>query len=293
MINDFKSFKVKSTLFLINKYFWKTKVGPIFSIVFPFVFMLIYFALGNSKENRDSTSMFVDGLPAYLSMTIIPLSLVTLPSMNIEFKNSIVLRKVKTSGIDSKGYNLILFLFFFSISMLFVLFTLIIFLCFASKDISKIESINFGSMIFAILMLTMTSITFGMMLSTFMKNPLSSQLSGFGIFILTLTLSGQFIPVQVIGKVDALKYLSLLSPLNYGTNMFNIACITPVSGYSSSLFDFSSDFAIPSFSSFEAGSPSVINLYFGWQKALFVFVPFILVGAFSFLSIKFFKWSGR
>lgn len=300
-----ENYKISAMFILINSYFWKTKVGPIFSLVTPFIFMVIYYVLDISGDD-SKLSIFVNALPAFLAMSIIPLSIVTLPSMNIEFKNSIILRKIKTSGINPLIYNVITFCFFLAMSLLFSLFTLMVYFIFLASQNSLETHINIGTLLYGILALSIVSITFGMFVSVFVKNPLSSQLSGFGIFVLTLTLSGQFIPVEVISKVDAIKYISLFSPLNYAANILNIACIAPVDGYNNSLFDLSSEFLIygfpsnPTTSTFVENTPTIpeipkpiIVLYEVWQKALFIFMPWILSGVFGSLAIVFFKSSGR
>lgn len=284
-----EKYKFMTVMSLINKYFWRTKVGPIFSFATPLVFMLIYFSLGQSNGESD-LSFFINGLPTFLSMTIIPLSIVTLPAMNIEFKNSIILRKIKTSGINAFQYNLICFIYFFIASLGFSLFVIILFLIFVAKEIDLINFFNAESLIYGILMLSLISISFGMFLSTFIKTPLTSQLLGFGIFILTLSLSGQFIPIQVIGGVDAVRYISLFSPLNYSSNIFNISCIQAANGYSNSLFDFSSTFVI---NGFGAPGQNEVFIYDIWQKVLFTIMPIILSISFIAISTKFLRWSGR
>lgn len=287
MLKSLETYRILATFSLINKYFWKTKIGPIFSIVLPFIFMLIYFVLGSSSNSSDKLSYFISGFPAYLSMSIIPLSIVTLPSMNIEFKNSILLRKIKTSGINKFEYNLICLIYFFVASIVFSIITIILFLLFCVNNIQKLDSINWGTLTYGIIILSLVSICFGMFISTFIKTSLSAQLIGFAIFIITLTFSGQFIPIQVISSVDAIKYISLLSPLNYATNIFNVASLSATNGSSNSIFDFVNDF---SFAGFEGQS---ILLYNVWQKIVFTFVPFLLIAVFETLSIYFFKWTGR
>lgn len=284
-----EKFKIMATLSLINKYFWKTKIGPIFSTVSPFLFMIIHYALTSSVGDSNDLTYFVNGLPTYLSMSIIPLAIITLPSMNIEFKNSILLRKIKTSGIQKIQYNIICIFYFFMLSMAFSLLTLIFFLMFSAKNIEYVKHIDVGTLIYGILILSLTSISLGMFASVFMKAPLSSQLIGFAIFILTLTFSGQFIPVEVISKVEAIKYMSLFSPLNYGANILNIACLKAADGFTNSIFDFNKGFSFYGF----GGTDNIINLYDVWQKAVFAFVPIALIVIFEILSIKFFKWTGR
>lgn len=285
--------KLVSIFVLINKYFWKTKVGPIFSTTLPFLFMIMYFALSNNNSSSSfGSNSFVNGLPTYISMSIIPLSIITLPSMLIEFKNSIILRKIKTCGLNELGFNGLCLIYFFIASISFTLITMIIFLLFSINKFNSLNFINWGTLIFGIIFLIFLSISFGLLLSTFIKTGLSAQLIGFAIFLLTLCFSGQFMPLSLVGSVDALKYMSLLSPLNYATNILNIASVESVGISTNSLFDFNNPFIIFGISK-EPGNKPELLLYDIWQKVLFIVMPIVLFISFEILSIKFFKWTGR
>lgn len=291
-LNKIFNYKFLSILTIINKYFWKTKTGPIFAIVMPLIFMIIYFALGETGNKGEQIAYFLNGVPAYFAMTIIPLSILTLPAMIVEFRNSILLRKIKTSGVNSINFNLTCLFYYFFISLAFALFVFLIVVIISSGDISKLNSINWGGVVYGILFLILSSISLGLFLSSFLKNNMSAQLIGTGIYFLTLILGGQFIPIQVIGRVDAIKYISLFSPLNYSTSLMNIASLpTPATlGSDNNIFNFSSSFQIVN--SLDP-SGTAITLYDVWQKILFVFMPIVLSVILFPLGIKFFKWTSR
>lgn len=283
------NYKYLSVVMIMNKYFWKTKTGPIFSIAMPLVFMIIYIALGSEESPLD---YFISGLPAYLAMTIIPLSLMTLPAMTIEFRNSILLRKIKTNNIGSLQYNMICLLYYFLISLAFAFSVMILFIIIvAAKNASQLSAINWGSLIYGMLMLILSSIAFGLFLSSFLKNIMSAQLISTGLYFLTLVLGGQFIPIQVISQMDAIKYISLFSPLNYATSLLNISSLAPAIGFTNNIFDLSQGFDM--LSSGFGGNTSNIHLYDQWQKILFIIMPFVLTATLTGIGIKFFTWSGR
>ncbi len=89
-----------SIIELVNKFFWKSKIGPIGSLVLPLAFMTIYKIMSyvNGLEDVD---IFTSGLSTYLSLAIAPIALITLPQIMVELKNSIVLRKISISRVQN------------------------------------------------------------------------------------------------------------------------------------------------------------------------------------------------
>ncbi len=123
----------KSLFSFIFKFFFKTKVGPIISQVFPIIFMIMYIII-NAMKNADlspsqrSSAYFVSGFPTYIVLSIIPLSFITLPQTMVELKNSILLRKIKTSGFTKSRYLAFTYIQYFFFALVSVTITLIIYL---------------------------------------------------------------------------------------------------------------------------------------------------------------------
>jgi ABC-type multidrug transport system permease subunit len=88
-------------------------------------------------------------------------------------------------------------------------------------------------------MLYITSIATGILLASVSKKSSTVQLIGLSILFLTITLGGYFVPIAVIGGVDAIKYISLFSPINFATSLLNNTLIKPIDGISQSIFDIS------------------------------------------------------
>ncbi|MDK2819854.1 MAG: hypothetical protein KFW07_03380, partial [Mycoplasmataceae bacterium] len=86
-------------IILISKFFWKSKTGPLTTILLPLTFMIIYKLIGG-----DDSTTFVDALPAFICLSILPITLITLPQMLVEIKQSIVLRRISTSSITPIKY---------------------------------------------------------------------------------------------------------------------------------------------------------------------------------------------
>ncbi|MGL6125214.1 MAG: ABC transporter permease [Metamycoplasmataceae bacterium] len=281
----------KSILALINKFFWKSKVGPLTMFLLPTGFMLIYFVVGNS---RDGNSFFVQAFPSFIALSVLPVTLISLPQMLVEIKQSVILRRISTSSITPIKYNLIVSAWFFLMCCFSTLFVIILFLCFLNKDVSEeLAHINWGEFLIAILMLYITSIATGIVLSSVSKKSSTVQLIGLSFMLLTITLAGYFIPISVIGGIDAIKYISLFSPINYSTSLLNNVLLEPVNGVSKSIFDFS-DFFITDFTDQkEDGSFGSLLIITSWQKALNLVMPIVIFTGFNFIAYKKFSWSSR
>ena len=318
-----KSFSKDVNLFnFLLKLFFKTKIGIIIAEFFPIMFMVIYYVvyssnIGDSNNGSDmSMSYFVMGLPSYIVLSIIPLSFITLPQIMVELKNSILLRRIKTSGVKKEEYLLIIFVQYFILSIISCLITFLIFLAFVNTRVKEeLRSINFGNLIYSTLMLILSSITLGMMIGSILKNVLISQLIGTGLFMITMMFGGLMMPINVFGEILAIKIITLFSPINYATGLvlnsgyiqsdlllnkintmtgsdFNALSL----GYD--IFDINTPFKYPDadFSSLVTqGKPtsSVIIIYDKWQKVLNLLMPYLLTITFSISSYFKFSWYGR
>ena len=98
-----------AVLELVNKHFWKSKIGPLSALIIPLFLMVIYKIL-----SKNESSLFIGGLPSYFSFSILPLCFISLPQMIVEFKTSIILRKIANSRITSVKFILIVILYNFT-----------------------------------------------------------------------------------------------------------------------------------------------------------------------------------
>ena len=274
-----------SIISLINKFFWKSKVGPLTMLLLPFSFMLIYYLIENNGSNDGGPSFFVSAFPAFIALSVLPITMISLPQMLVEIKQSIVLRRISTPI----KYNLIVAAWFFLMCCFSTIIVTIIFLCFLNTDApEELAHINWGEFIFAIIMLFISAISTGILLASVSKKSATVQLIGLSIMLLTITLAGYFVPIFVIGGIEAIKYISLFSPINYATSLLNNVLIKPIEGISQSIFDFK-DFSISSANPTE-GSLVIIA---AWQKVLNLFMPTVIFIGFNFIAYKKFSWSSR
>ncbi len=277
-----------SIVSLINKFFWKSKIGPLTMFLLPIGFMLIYYLIENNSNN-DGPSFFVSAFPAFIALTVLPITMISLPQMLVEIKQSIVLRRISTSSITAIKYNLIVASWFFLMCCFSTLIIIIIFLCFLNTNAPKeLTHVNWGEFIFSIIMLFISAISTGILLASVSKKSATVQLVGLSILLLTITLAGYFVPISVIGGIDAIKYMSLFSPINYSTSLLNNTLILPIDGISQSIFVFK-DFSI--LSANPTDGPIVIIA--AWQKVLNLIMPIIISISFNFIAYRKFSWSSR
>lgn len=314
----------KTLISFIFKFFIKSKIGVILAIGMPLLFMLTYYIIGSDDLKPGETNeQFANSLGAFFAMAVLPLNLISLPQMIVELKNSIIMRKIKTSGFSKVNFLLIIISFYVFISIASLFITMIIYLSFLNVHIDFLKDFNWGTIIYSLLMLVLSSVFIGFTMGAIIKNLMIAQSISFGYFFLVLILGGNFIPINVIGDNTTIKIISTLSPLNYASSLLTNSLIyenfdeilkkyeeiqqnipgntfipLPVTKEEfeagRNIFNLSSSFWIAgSGYKGEPGTFPIINVYDTWLKALNIVMPFVSIGIFSFISIKFFNWSGR
>ncbi|MGL5591509.1 MAG: ABC transporter permease [Mycoplasmoidaceae bacterium] len=291
--------------FLVT-YFFKSKLSLIISFLLPVLFMVMYYSL--SMGDDSGIQLFFGSLGVYISFSILPVTLISLPQIIVELKNSIILRRIKNSGFTKNNFLVLIFILYFFLALIFTLFVIGLFFIFLytlddPNDIrNDLVDIDIGGLIYTIFFFIISSLSAGILLSSIIKNVSYSLLSGIILIIVTTIFAGQFIPLTVIAGNEAFRYISLFSPLTYGASLLNTILMTPVmpeGGIGPSIeeikamqniFDFSSEVTLPLVTSEDGG---LFVIYTSWQKALNVIMPVIVPIGFILLSAKFFKWFGR
>lgn len=281
----YKVKKLLSVVKIINLYFWKTKIGPLFAILLPLGFMLIYYAICSSTKNYE---YFKIAMPTFISMSIMPLSILTIPAMNIEFRSSIILRKIKTNNINATEYSIISYLYYIVLNTVAVSITIGMYTLFMLNHGGGFEYINIGSLIYAILTLVLVSISLGTFLSIIIKNALNSQIIGFALIMFCLLLSGQLINIYIVPRVDILKNIAYIFPLVYPLSDLNIATLF---SNDNNVLNFDNDWIYQEFRS--NGSIAQYLIYSAQQKIIFAIVPWAWLIALQAASSWSFRWVVR
>ncbi|ATZ20468.1 ABC transporter permease [Mesoplasma lactucae] len=197
-----------STFVLIAKSWIKDPSGIISLFVIPtFYFVIFYFLL----RNKYSQSLI-----GYLMLP--PLTVITtLGTGLINWKNSVFLKRIDTTGISKTTFLLSLWTFNLLVGLLGVCVQIIVGLIIAQGDaVDQYNSMNWGWFILGTIFISLMSIG----LATLIAGIFSSQSMVQGvtmiIYFLSLFLSGIMIPYTTIGSVKALRIISYFTPYMYG-----------------------------------------------------------------------------
>lgn len=318
-----KEFTDKSSLSvfkLINKHFWKSKIGPIAGFLLPFFFMVIYKIIGHARTD----GIFENGLASYLSFGILPLCLISLPQIIVDLKTSIILRKIAVSPVTPLKFCLILLGYYFLAITISTSFVILIFATFLNKQAPEtFNKISWGQMVYALLNIFITSLAVGLFMGITIKKTNLVQILGAIGLLISCAFAGQLIPLSVLATSDAMRYIQLFSPLTYGLSMMNNVLITPnidqltmippASNISpeevnrviqmcsyTSIFDLKHPFIWPKIriGVDQNGLPMIFEItpltfYTVWQKALNLVMPYVVTGTFVGVSVWKFNWTSR
>ncbi len=138
----------------------------------------------------------------------------------MELKNSILLRKIKTSGFTKLRYLTFLFIEYFVFDLCSVLITLVISLIVINKEISThLSNVDWGGLVFGVILLILSANAFGLLIGSLFKSAMVAQLVGIAMLIFTMAFGGLFMPINLIGDIMPMKAFSLLLSCNYPTNL--------------------------------------------------------------------------
>lgn len=322
-INFWKSITgTKPLLKIINIHFWKSIVGPFFAFGFPLIFVAILGTLIGYQ------SMFA----ALISISCIAVALAAMPQAIFEFKQSTLLKRIGITPIKpwmflltAAGYYvgimIIGTIITFSLSLLIFMgnfdvgkeiakttvtlpggappLTDVPVLAFSISDI--LANTNWGGFIWSLIMCIIISTSLGMMIMSVSKNIM--MISGLGVPILILSqfLAGQVLPFSMLRPVDALWYMSYITPLKPAVSMLvqssqgnfeqvydaanKVLNLVPTG--SINIFDINSQFHVMETTRFDKPVFSVA------ENVINLILPFVWTGLFAFISIKKFKWTTR
>ena len=303
---DFKyRSKCLSLFLLINKNFWKSIIGPIFSILIPFIFTLVWYSIALAN---NQPYFFINMFSGIIIFTIFPLCFFSLAATNLEFRKSIFLRKLKNEGLSKIKYLSTLIGYYLMIIFGFCFLNTCIFFLFCTNQTEykytneitggitetltfkdEMSQINVLSLIVSFFLTIFQCISFALLISIVINNPITIQFIGFGLMILTLTLGGQIVPLVHWPQITFFRYLTLFNPIGYPFNLMNISIILTPNSEMNNIFNFSINV--------EAINKQILIdnyiVYFAWEKPLLLFGTILFSSLFCYLNIKYFKWTRR
>ena len=90
---------------LLNKYFLKSVVGPLCAFALPLFFALMFFTMGQKQ--------FAISLPVIVSIGVLAVTLMIIPTLIIDLRKSLILKRIGSSKISTNQFLFILIIYFY------------------------------------------------------------------------------------------------------------------------------------------------------------------------------------
>ncbi|MGL5732971.1 MAG: hypothetical protein ACRCXE_02800, partial [Metamycoplasmataceae bacterium] len=198
---------------LVNKYFWKGMIGPLFAFVVPIIML---FFLGQILGHEFY-------FPGGAAISILTIGLVFMPQSIFEFKNSTLLKRIGTTPINPAKFLVVIILFNL---MLMVVSIILVFLCsfiiFAKNlNVSRMESqleetpfagaswlqmlggADWMSFIYATFLLLSLTMIIGILLASVARSTIFIQGVGITLLMIALFVGPAALPVGMSAQIPA------------------------------------------------------------------------------------------
>ena len=301
---------MRSVLLIINKYFWKGYIGPIFSFFVP---LLLLIFIGRIV----GPTMIV---PGAFMIPMISILLIFMPQSIFEFRNSTLLKRIGTTPI--KPYKFLLGISIFNIIVVCVSFLLLFVFSFAifadslSDNVTKFEisptktfysptfvymirHADWGSYIYSCFLIIIMSVLIGLIIASVAKSTLFIQATGIALMLITFFVGPCILPISLVGSVDIVKYLGYLVPLKYP---ISTAIEAFTSGLNNSVININNSsiwnvdipyLALDVLLSDGFNKNPEVEIFNKVDKILNISIPWILILVFSYFVAATFRWNNR
>ncbi len=288
----------KALFKLTNRQFWQSIGEPIYAYIFSILLLGIFGGInGGNFETLAELERFKAGIIGLISMQILSVGIMTLPTVVMEFKTSVLLKRIGATSITPVLFLFTISFYYFLIlisQVVWMLLWVVIFFGFNTiTDVSVAESgqlwvnvmfstIDWPGYIFSTFYTVITTLSFAALIIAISKTAVGVNVVGSIIFFSCMFLSGQLLPMVQIVQNEALRIISYLTPFRYTTGL------TLMSWIGDSPFIIDKDFTQSLF----PGGPelvvySVVDQYLNW------FIPLLIIAVTTFASLKLFKWNAR
>lgn len=260
--NNNKSFGLFN---LVSKYFLRNKVIPFYIILYPIISLFlvgraIQFLTPDLSDNEKL--LYIQTLIIGVAIVqILSIGIFVMPEMIIEFKKSVLLKRIGATGIKPISFNITIINIGFLLTLISFIWSMlwsgIIFgFEWGWNNVLLIDRI-FEGLPFLILLLV-SSTAFGLMIAAFFRT--SSAFLGAAnlIYIVIAILSGGFVPLAILEKSDILKGLMYINPFQYVIGPYWDVMLN--------------------------------RFQFDWKFFVFLSIGLSLIGIYSYVGIKNLKW---
>lgn len=234
---------MKPIILLFNKYFLKSKTSILYNFFFPFfivVLVTLLFVINfdanavmHTSASLPSISMLspIYLIPSVSTVSIVCLSLLSLPLFLNDLKQTNILKKISIN-ISNFYFFFCLFIIFFIYSFLLYVVCFIISSCLVYVSINTnknaiiymVNNINVLSLLFSILIYSFLACTIGILISLVFKNINSIQIFGIILILFILIIGGSGIPIQY-QAISKFYFISNFIPLKYPLLLILESCL--------------------------------------------------------------------
>ena len=294
----------KSVLILVNMQLFQSILRLIFSFIFSLVLILGLGFMNIYGFGLIHTGLgFMNVIVGIMTFQILQTGIQILPEAIIEFKQSVILKRIGATPIRSIDFILIMISYYFSV--IFVQFWWIVlwttlafgFLNFGNAtggtntgiELLFSGNVDWFGFFIASMYTSVLAIVVGLFIASISKSSIHSQVIGGIIFFVSMFLSGNFISIQTIDSMEGMRYVSMITPFRSVNNLTYIAW-NSTNPYA--IFQPWNNAVFPLFSSntAEQNMTYTIESWFIWFSWI---MPFVIIVTLVALSAKFFKWSKR
>ncbi len=302
---------------LVNKYFWKGVIGPLFAFALPIIML---FFLGITLGHQFY-------FPGGIAVSILTIGLVFMPQSIFEFKNSSLLKRIGTTPINPIKFLVVIILFNFLIMLisigLVLIFSFLVFqsnlfepklvpitlpsgiIYVGSSWIEMLNGVHWGSFAYSILITIVITMVVGILLASIAKSTLFIQGIGITILMITFFVGPAVLPIGMTTQIDIIKYSSYLLPFKYSISLmiesFNgfipddNALTSMMNIGNSGIWDVNSNYEILNTFSGLTGDqlPGPLVIFEKHDKVLNQVMPYFFILLFGFFAVGKFSWSTR
>ncbi|ASP28501.1 ABC transporter permease [Spiroplasma corruscae] len=196
---------------LIAKSFFKNVRGPLFTYIIPIFFTTLFYFLF-SKENSSNRGSAILGYLALPCLTI----LTSLSTSIVEWKNSILLKRIDTTGISKKNFVFCLWLFYFLIGWSGVVVEIIAGLAIGTSDVIELyKNMNWGYFILAISLIALMTIGLATLIGGNFSDSGATEGTAMIIYFICIFFSGIMLDPRLFESVNGVRIFTYFIPLKY------------------------------------------------------------------------------
>ncbi|WP_338971251.1 ABC transporter permease [Spiroplasma endosymbiont of Panorpa germanica] len=212
----------KNLFLLISKSFFRNARGPLFMFIVPIFFMIMFFSvIGNKSSGGQSLYPYLL-LP---SLTI----LTSLAPAIVEWKNSVFLKRIDTTGVKKGMFLGALWLFYLLVSLVALVVMFIVALIIGEiikspegtkSFASTLSQINWGWLILATILVSLTSIGLATLFGGLFNSEGAMQGIVMMVYFFSIFFSGIMIDPSVVETSKGMMIFTYFIPHKYSVFLF-------------------------------------------------------------------------